>query len=126
MRFQYKGENGQCLRGTFQIAFFLLVMLAFVPVSQAQQVGTYVLASTQNKEVLKAVKFAVTTEQQKSGKRLTFKSILQAQTQVVAGLNYKVCLKVKEQGKVKTAEAVIYKNLQNAYELTSWEWKECK
>jgi hypothetical protein len=42
---------------------------------------------------------------------------------LVAGMNYRLRLKVKVDGKVKEAEAVVWRKLSGEHELTSWTWK---
>lgn len=52
-------------------------------------------------------------------------TILQAEQQVVAGMNYRLKLKVKLNGKEKTAEAIVWWQAwrkPNPYQLTSWSW----
>jgi uncharacterized lipoprotein NlpE involved in copper resistance len=73
-----------------------------------------------------AADFAVGEEQRRSSQAVSLVSIAQAQSQVVAGMNYKLCLKVKTDGQLKEASAVVYRNLQQQYSLTSWSWEACK
>ncbi len=108
---------------TFLFVFFLSIWSDAA--LQAQQLGGYSEASVENQDIVKAAKIAVAVESKKSRKRLTLLSVLHAQSQVVAGVNYKICLRVRGRGRTKTAEAVVYRNLQQAYSLTSWEWKTC-
>ncbi|MBS1810413.1 MAG: hypothetical protein JST84_19775 [Acidobacteria bacterium] len=108
---------------TFLFVFFLSIWSDAA--LQAQQLGGYSEASVENQDIVKAAKIAVAVESKKSRKRLTLLSVLHAQSQVVAGVNYKICLRVKVRGRTKTSEAIVYRNLQQAYSLTSWEWKAC-
>jgi hypothetical protein len=55
-----------------------------------------------------------------------------AESQTVAGINYRLCLKVgyhKEDDDVDTTEfvrTVVYRNLQKEYSLTSWAQEDCR
>jgi hypothetical protein len=52
-------------------------------------------------------------------------SIDKAEQQVVAGMNYKVCLKVRNGKRVRYATAVVYRDLKGKRSLSSWDWGEC-
>jgi hypothetical protein len=68
----------------------------------------------------KEAKAAARREQRKNGGALTLVSIERAERQVVSGMNYKLCLKVKDGRKVKRVETVVYRDLRRKYSLTSW------
>ena len=77
------------------------------------------------KESIAAAKFAVKKRGKTQNAVINLISIRQAKTQIVAGLNYKVCLEVsvKKSGRKSVRQfvnAVVYKNLKNVYSLTSW------
>lgn len=56
--------------------------------------------------------------------QLTLVSITGAEQQVVAGMNYRLQLRVRHDGKERDAEAVLYRPLSgNPMTLTSWTWK---
>jgi Aspartic acid proteinase inhibitor len=107
----------------------LFIILGSVSASFAQSdqiVGGYGDANVKDKNVIAAAKFAVKKGAVKEKATITLVSIKQAQQQVVAGLNYEVCLEinVKKSGKKavkKYAKAVVYRNLKNVYSLTSWK-----
>jgi copper homeostasis protein (lipoprotein) len=88
--------------------------------------GGYSNASITDKDVMSAANFAVEQQQQKTGQPLSLDSISQAQQQVVAGTNYKLCMKIKDGSNVRTASAVVYRNLQHQNSLTSWTWDSCQ
>ena len=87
--------------------------------------GSYSQANVNDAETKAAAEFAVAEQGRKEGVDLSLAEIDQAQKQVVAGLNYKMCLKVKSGSTTKTAVAVVYKNLQQQYSLTSFQWGKC-
>lgn len=86
--------------------------------------GSYTKTSINNESVIAAAEFAV-SEESKKGKALTLVSVDTAETQVVAGMNYRVRLTVKDVGNSRKAEAVVYRNLDPNLNmsLTSWTWK---
>lgn len=81
--------------------------------------GGYSKASVDDAKVTAAAEFAV-TEESKKGAKFSLKSIASAETQVVAGTNYKLTLVVDDGGTEKTVEVVVYEDLQQAMSLTSW------
>jgi hypothetical protein len=126
------------MKKSLRIALTLIALqVAFscVPLIQAQGrrppiAGGYKEVAPDDAGVVAAADFAVADQAQK--KELTIKliGIQHAQQQVVAGINYKLCLKVEVSEKdseatVKDVLVVVYRNLQNVYSLTSWEEAEC-
>lgn len=93
--------------------------------------GGYGTADVNDKDVIAAAKYAVKKEAKKDGAKIRFLSVDKAERQVVAGLNYRLCIKVevKEKGKktyVPTLiQTVVYKNLDQKLSLTSWEEAAC-
>lgn len=53
------------------------------------------------------------------------KKVVSAERQVVAGMNYRMCVRFKKNGVYTTAMTVVYRDLDGAYSLTSWELAEC-
>lgn len=91
-----------------------------------QTAGDYQEAPKADPATVAAANFAVTEQQQKQGGTITLVSIKRAETQLVAGINYRLCLKVKAGGKTQTVTAVVNKALNDKYSLTSWEPGGCK
>ena len=124
---------------TKQTPLYLAVFLLFSVASpialpaQGPIVGGYSAVSVTDKEVVAAAAFAIKEQQKEMQKdlegesqKLELISILEAQQQVVAGMNYRLKLKVALNGKEKTAEAVVWWQAwrkPNPYQLTSWNWK---
>jgi len=103
-------------------AFIVIHGNAFgVMAQRPPMVGNYREASKTDREVVSAARFAIKSEKRKQGGRLSLVSIERAEQQVVAGLNYRLCLKVKMKGKTEDVTAVVYKNLKQKYALTSWD-----
>ena len=117
------------------IAAALLLTAACPITSLAQQSkpGGYATASVTNKEVVAAAAFAIKAQENamqenkdKEPPKLELATIMQAEQQVVAGMNYRLQLKVKLDGKEKTAEAIVWWQAwrkPDPYQLTLWTWK---
>lgn len=111
-----------------------LVAVAFlfgcVGQAHAQRVGGYSEISAEDSVAFQAAGFALL---QKEGGEVSMMLIAveRAERQVVAGMNYKLCLRVRvnnaaeEIETVKLITAVVYRNLQGEFSLTSWEEAEC-
>lgn len=88
--------------------------------------GSYSKADVKSKDVIAAADFAAKTQAKKQKTTIKVVSIDKAKTQVVAGMNYRICMKVSVKKKsAKTAAdqfvtAVVYRNLQNKHSLTNW------
>jgi len=90
-------------------------------------------AAVTKPEVVAAADFAIKEEEKAIQKnketpaaKLSLVSILSAEKQVVAGMNYSLKLKVKLDGKEKKAEAIVWWqawNKEAPYKLTSWNWQ---
>jgi hypothetical protein len=111
----------------------LSVALIAIPggacVLSAQQepiAGGYSEAPQTDRDVISAAQFATAEESRRKRVRVTLVSIEHAERQVVAGLNYKLCLKIKSKGKIHNVTAVVYQNLKQKYSLTSWAEDGCK
>ena len=88
--------------------------------------GSYKEANVTNKDVIAAAEFAAKTQGIKQKRAIKVVSINTAKTQIVAGTNYRFCMKIsvkKKSAKTGVNEfvnVVVYRNLQNKYALTSW------
>jgi len=112
------------------VLFLLAIGLSGVAAS-AQRTGGYREIDKSDEAAATAAEVAVKAESEK--KEITYKliSIEHAETQTVAGINYRLCLKVgyhKADDEAETTEfvrVVVYRNLQNQYSLTSWAEENC-
>ena len=101
--------------------------------AQHPMVGGYSAIAVTNKEVIDAAAFAVKIQQKgmqptkgEPPAKLELTAIEGAEQQVVAGMNYRLRLKVKVDGVEKDAEAVVWWQpwrKSEPYQLTSWNWK---
>lgn len=98
----------------------LLSLLFLANVACAQPIlGGFSPVAPTDADALAAAKFAVA----KHDAKLTFQAIEKAEHQVVAGMNYRMTLRVLDAGKARQATAVVWHKLGNAgHELTSWNW----
>lgn len=102
-------------------------------VAQQPMAGGYSAIAVTGKEVIDAAGFAVKIQQlfmqHTKGEppaELELTAIGGAEQQVVAGMNYRLLLKVKVDGVEKDAEAVVWWQpwrISEPYQLTSWDWK---
>ena len=85
--------------------------------------GGFSTSNTKNAGVVKAAKFAISEHKQQTGSQLVLQQIVKAQTQVVAGLNFQLCLKVKQSKPTQTmlVAAKVYQNLEQQMQLVQWE-----
>jgi hypothetical protein len=84
--------------------------------------GGYSKTTVDDARMIAAAEFAV-AEESKKGPKINLKSITTAETQVVAGTNYKLRILVDDNGTEKTVEVVVYEDLQQTITLTSWTAK---
>ena len=73
-------------------------------------------------DVQEAARFAVQTFAVQNKQRVLFKDVTQARQQVVAGLNFELQLSVTLDGIPRTAQAVVWRQLNGVYSLHSWVW----
>ena len=104
----------------------LYVAFACLNAASAQiRTGGYKEVANDDSEVVAAADFAVNEQGQKQEVSISLVSIEHAEQQVVAGINYRLCLKVEIDGETQEVKAVVYRNLQKEYSLTSWEQESC-
>ena len=102
------------------LAAALLVITVPVPNVLAQVPGGYSPTAATDEQAQAAAKFAVTAQDPK----LTFQGLEKAEQQVVAGTNYRLTIKVADNGANKRAEAVVWRKLDGQHQLTSWKFVE--
>ena len=91
----------------------------------AQVVGGYGPISTADPMVTLAARYALMSQNAQMSGKYTLKTINKAQSQVVAGVNYHVCITLRRADTIRTAEAVVYQNLQRKWAVTRWAWNKC-
>jgi cystatin-C len=119
---------------SLRLTLFLAVGLAAAGSSliaaEAPRPGGYTAAPAKSKDVVKAARFAVEAHARSltNGPALALERIASAESQVVAGTNYRLLLVVREgrEKKERSAEAVVWWQpwrTPDPYQLTSWTWK---
>ena len=91
-----------------------------------RMVGGYSSAETSDAGVKSAAQFAVGEQSTKTGRSLELIRIVRAERQVVAGLNYRICLEVTEAGARQQVLAIVYRNPAQQLSLTSWQPGACE
>ena len=107
---------------------FALLFCALLCGASAQQppiAGGYSAASKTDREVLAAARFAAREAGRKEHARARLVSVESAETQVVAGLNFRLCLRVKVGKSVRDLRAVVYRNLKRQLSLTESSFAAC-
>ena len=89
--------------------------------------GAYRTVSQRSRDVRAAYAFAIKSQAAKEAKPFAFVRVLKAESQVVAGMNYRVCMLVREgKGRSKSVTVVVNKDLKNVWALMSWVPGGCK
>ena len=111
------------LNGTLIVAF----VLSFWLTTNAQKVGGYKTVEVDDERVIAAADFAVSkrveTNTEQEGLKLN--SIDKAEMQVVAGINYRLCLSVGLEDESQQVKVVVYQNFKKDYSLTNWTVEAC-
>ena len=118
----------QILYYSFAIAFIVCVFASANRVSAQTEpmTGGYGDTSVTDKDVKSAANFAVKTRAAQKHNGLKLVMIQKAEVQVVAGLNYRICMVVREgKGPTRTVTAVVYKDLKNHKSLSRWKNGGC-
>ena len=118
-------------RSSRAVVIAAVFVLCGAVVGLAQKTGGYREIDTADEGAAAAAEFAIKDQSEK--KELTYKlvSVAKAETQTVAGINYRLCLKVSYQKQGEDAETtefvqvVVFRSLQKEYSLTSWSEEAC-
>ena len=90
-----------------------------------QIAGGYGTASTGARDVRSAAAFAVRTRSRQTQRNITLVRIQKAEIQIVAGRNYRLCMRVRDNGRLRTVTAVVYRNLRDRRSLSRWRSGGC-
>ena len=94
-------------------------------------VGGYGKVAATDQEVVAAANFAVRAQAKKQRAKIKLTAVNAAARQVVAGVNYQICLSVQttdrrtKKATPQTVQAIVYKNLKQKYSLTNWTIAAC-
>src|SRR5215204_4003996 len=117
-------KGGVIMKRVLLAALVLVMLWAAAPSATAQEmpvVGGYGERPTSDTGVAAAAAFAVRERGRRTGRRVTLVAVRRAETQVVAGLNYRLLLSVREGRAARDVTAVVYQNLRQRLSLKSWE-----
>ncbi|MFN3229609.1 MAG: cystatin domain-containing protein [Asticcacaulis sp.] len=110
----------------------LALLLAVAP-SRADEslrpviAGGYSASDPKSKDVRKAVAVALSQKAAQDKGRYSLEKVYSAETQVVAGLNYRLCLRVRAYAaghlwpQTRHVAAVVYRDLSDQWSLTDWQ-----
>lgn len=101
-----------------------LMMVLFLSTTQPLP-GGYTAASVSDASVQRAAKTAVAARAKKTHRKLRLVKVDSAATQVVAGTNYQLELRVRRGGAVQCATATVYEDLSGKRELVEWSIHKC-
>jgi hypothetical protein len=94
-------------------------------------VGGYKEVAMDAPEVTSVAAFAVAARGRKEHHTIKLISVETAERQVVAGMNYRLCLKVETEDTDNNVDAtenvkvLVFRSLQKTYTLKSWEKEDC-
>jgi BioD-like phosphotransacetylase family protein len=109
----------------------LAIVLGMAMSASAQKVGGYKPISRSDAKVQAAAEFAVDAQAERKSIKAELLSVEKAESQVVAGTNYRLCLKVTLSGAddeadiITTVRVIVYRDLKGKYSLTSWMEEDC-
>lgn len=100
------------------------ILLTLVAVSASYAAppiaGGFAPTSISNPDVKLAAKAAVMQHGAKEKESIRLVGIERAEQQVVAGMNYRMTLKIKRGAKAERVKAVVYRDLGGRFALSSW------
>lgn len=112
-------------------ASFGIVFTSSTAVFSQIKTGGYKVVAIDDEGVTATANFAVEKKSEEQEIKISLESIEKAESQTVAGINYRLCLKVSatnaEGAKSESIsiQVVVFRNLQNEYSLKSWVDEDC-
>lgn len=104
------------------LSFFAMLAIGVIAnTSSAQIAGGYGDADVADKTVKTAANVAVKRLAKIDGHPVTLISIVKAEQQVVAGMNYRLVMKVRELKRTRTYTVVVFRSLKGKYSLSKWK-----
>jgi hypothetical protein len=87
--------------------------------------GGYTSIDLADPAVRAAADYAVSEQTSRTGTAVFLRRVARAERQVVAGLNYRLCLEVTVGDKPEEVQAIVYRDLQQRFSLTQWSSGGC-
>jgi hypothetical protein len=84
--------------------------------------GGWSRSETNADDVQEAARFAVQAYAVKHHSRTLYKDVVDAHSQVVAGVNFKLKLQVLHNGEARTAQVTVWHQINDQYQLIDWAW----
>lgn len=107
---------------------FCLILGATVFAQKPPKAGGYREIASDDQRAVSAAEFALKEKSKEMEVELSLETMHKAESQVVAGTNYRLCMEIYAPSKEEEtdgvkffARAVVYVNLKNEYQLTKWE-----
>ena len=100
-------------------------------VGQTPRVGGFKPVAADNPEVTAAARFAAAAEGKKENTHIRLLSVESAEQAVVAGVIYRLCLKVEIEDAENNVDVTtnirteVFKSLQKQYQLRNWNEEDC-
>jgi len=120
------------LRKTPAIIVIFVALICAVSTFGQIKTGGYKNASVNDAGVKEAANFAIETKAAELEQEISLEAIVKAETQTVAGTNYRLCLQLyapaeedETDGVQFSVTAIIFKNLKGEFALKSWDETEC-
>ena len=115
------------LRKMFSFVVFCLALGCAVAAFGQIRTGGYKSVPLTDAGVEEAANYAVETKAAALEQEILLEAILKAETQTVAGTNYRLCLEIlvkgeaEDDGDIFFIKTVIHKSLKGEYKISSWE-----
>lgn len=91
----------------------------------AAPLGRYSPVDTADADVRVAAEYAVSEQRARAGTHVVLRRIAGAERQVVAGLNFRLCLEVTVADARAEVQVIVYRNLQQRFSLVQWSSAQC-
>ena len=108
--------------GLLAVVCLTLIGAMSMQTEAKQLAGGWGVISAKGERVMGAARFAVSTQSALSKTPLKLLSVAEASSQVVAGTNYSMALKVLHDGNNQKIHAIVWAKLDGSYELIQWSW----
>lgn len=105
----------------------LTVIIGAASAASAQvKTGGYKEIAKTDARAVSAAEFAVKSQSAKTNMKFELHDVVKAEQQVVAGMNYRLCMEVSADGdEAFHVQAVVYVDLKKNSKLTSWADSDC-
>ena len=98
---------------------------------QTPRVGGFKPVATNNPEVVAAARYAAAAQGKKENMTIRLLAVESAEQQVVAGMIYRLCLKVEVEDTENNVDVnthvttEVFRSLQKQYQLRKWQEEDC-